>query len=413
MEAKLAHRSALGEARLLISRQALLHNARVIRRQIGPGVKLCAMVKANAYGHGSEIVTDTLCHFDGGDTDGFAAPAADQLGVATIEEAAALPLAESSLTPVMILRPVENIFLGRQREAIELAVRRGWILTIITAAAADDLNRVAQSINHRALVHVMVDTGMSRCGTPLDGLDDLLDHIASRPALRLASISTHFASSESAGDSMNAEQLERFRAATDSHARRDPRLLRHTANSGAIFFSSDSHLDMVRPGIALYGIDPTGTPNIERPLKPVMRWTAPLIAIRELQAGSTVGYGHTWTADKPTRVGLVPVGYADGYPRIYSNRASMSVLGKLAPVLGRVSMDLTVIDLTSVPQTVVGDEITIMDSDPMSAVSVYQLADWAETIPYEVFCRIGSRVKRVSLEQIEEPEIVADEMTND
>ncbi|MBV8780827.1 MAG: alanine racemase [Phycisphaerae bacterium] len=409
MEAKLA----LGEPRVLISRQAILHNARVIRQSIGPGVKLCAMVKADAYGHGAKIVADTLCHFDGGDTDGFSAPAADQLGVATIEEAAALPLGENSQTPVLIFRPVENVFLGRQREAIELAVRRGWVLTVITSAAADDLNRVAQSINHRARVQVMVDTGISRCGTSLDSLEHLLGHIASRPGLRLVGVSTHFASSEEADDPFNREQLRRFREATDRYAQRDPRLIRHTANSGAIFFAPDAHLDMVRPGIALYGVDPTGTPNIDRALKPVMRWTAPLLMIRDLPAGASVGYGQTWTAKSRTRVGLVPVGYADGYPRMYSNRAAMSVLGKLAPVLGRVSMDLTVIDLTRVPQAVIGDEVTVMDNDPMSAVSVYQLAEWAETIPYEVFCRIGPRVKRVSLEQVEDVEPIADSSAND
>ena len=349
------------------------------------------MVKADAYGHSAAIVADTLCHFDGGDTDAFAAPAADQLGVATIEEAAALPLSETSLTPVIIFRPVENVFLGRQREAIELAIRRGWILTLISAAAADDVNRVAQSIEHRALVHVMVDTGMTRCGAAMDSLDDLFSHIASRPALRVVSVGTHFASSEDRESAFNAEQLNRFAVATETVSARDPRLLRHAANSGAIFFLPESHFDMVRPGISLYGIDPTGRPNLDRPLKPAMRWTAPLIALRDVPAGASVGYGQTWTADRATRVGLVPIGYADGYPRTYSNKAAMSVLGKLAPVIGRVSMDLTVIDLANVPQAVIGDEITVLDNDPLSAVRVYQLPEWAETIPYDILCGVRGR----------------------
>jgi len=238
MEAK----HALGEPRLLISRQALLHNARLIRRAIGPGVKLCAMVKANAYGHGAEIVADTLCHFDGGDTDGFAAPAADMLAVATVEEAASLPLASTDFgevgraVPILLLRPAENAFLGRQREAIDLAIRRGWTLTLATASAADDVARIAQSSGRRALIHVMVDTGMTRCGTPVPALDDLVSHIQSRQGLRLASLGTHFACSELPEEQFNREQLARFRAATDEHAKRDPRLLRHAANSGAIFF---------------------------------------------------------------------------------------------------------------------------------------------------------------------------------
>jgi alanine racemase len=210
MEAKHSlPKNFLGEPRLLISRQALLHNARVIRRAIGPGVKLCAMVKANAYGHGVEIVADTLCNFDGGDTDGFAAPAADQLAVATIEEAADLPLAAESLVPVLVLRPAENAFLGRQRDGIDLAIHRGWTLTVATAAAADDVARIAQARGRRAAVHVMVDTGMTRCGTPIDLLDDLIAHIESREGLRLVSLGTHFACSEMPDAQFTAEQLAR------------------------------------------------------------------------------------------------------------------------------------------------------------------------------------------------------------
>lgn len=397
MEAKLA----LGEPRLLISRQALLHNARLIRRSIGPGVKLCAVVKANAYGHGAEIVADTLCNFDGGDTDAFAAPAADQLAVATIEEAVNLPLAAESMMPVLVLRPAENAFLGRQREGIDLAIRRGWTLTVATAAAADDVARIAQASGRRAALHVMVDTGMTRDGTPTGKVDDLISHIRSREGLRLVSLSTHLACSETADAQFNQEQLARFHTATDHHASRDPRLLRHAANSGAIFFSPHSHFDVVRPGIALYGIDPTGKPNINRPLRPVMRWTAPLLTVRDVPAGQSVGYGQTWQAPRDSRVGLVPIGYADGYPRAYSNKAGMLALGRMAPVVGRVSMDLTVIDLTDVPGVMPGDEVVVLDSDPLSPVSAYKLAEWDQTIPYEVFCRIGPRVKRVSMEAVE------------
>jgi alanine racemase len=188
---------------------------------------------------------------------------------------------------------------------------------------------------------------------------------------------------------------------SNSLAARDRRLFRHAANSGAIFFSPDSHFDVVRPGIALYGIDPTGKPNLNRPLRPVMRWTAPLLTVRDVPTGQSVGYGQTWKTPRQSRMGLVPVGYADGYPRDYSNKAGMVVDGKLAPVVGRVSMDLTVIDLTDIPSARPGDEATILDSDPLSPVSVYRLAEWAGTIPYEVFCRIGARVKRVSLEAVE------------
>jgi alanine racemase len=156
---------------------------------------------------------------------------------------------------------------------------------------------------------------------------------------------------------------------------------------------------MVRPGISIYGIDPTCRPSVDRPLRPVMRWIAPLIALRDVAAGAQVGYGQTWTAAKPTRLGLVPIGYADGYPRLLSNHGTMMVAGQPAPVAGRVSMDLTVIDLKNAPHALVGDDVTVLDDDPVSPASVYRIAELAGTIPYEILCRIGTRVRRVAADE--------------
>src|SRR6185437_10729876 len=190
----------------------------------------------------------------------------------------------------------------------------------------------------------------------------------------------------------------RFRRCTDPYADLfRGKVMRHAANSGAVFFLPAAHLEMVRPGIALYGIDPTGAPSVSRALRPVMKWTAPLIGIRQVRRGICVGYGQTWQAARDTRIGLVPVGYADGYLRGYSNRAVMLVHGKPAPVVGRVSMDLATIDLGGIPQAQVGDEVKLLDNDPLSPVSVYALSKWSDTIPYEVFCRIGKRVQRVAV----------------
>ena len=168
---------------------------------------------------------------------------------------------------------------------------------------------------------------------------------------------------------------------------------------------------MVRPGLALYGIDPSGRPSMDRALRPAMKWTAPLVGIGDVPAGATVGYGQAWKADRPTRVGLLPVGYADGYPRCFGGRAVVVVHGRAALVIGRVSMDLTTIDLTDVPHAAMGDEVTLLDSDPLSPASVYQLAKWADTIPYEIFCGIGSRVHRVPVGREEVPESADPEPT--
>jgi alanine racemase len=155
---------------------------------------------------------------------------------------------------------------------------------------------------------------------------------------------------------------------------------------------------MVRPGISLYGIDPTCRPNVDRHLRPAMKWVAPLLIVRDVPAGTSVGYGHTWTAPRNTRLGLVPVGYADGYMRALSNRASVIVHGRPAAVVGRVSMDMLTIDLSGIPAAHVGDDVVLLDDDPLSPASVYAMARHADTIPYEIFCRIGARVHRVPVD---------------
>jgi alanine racemase len=254
----------------------------------------------------------------------------------------------------------------------------------------------------QASVQIMIDTGMTRAGVVLDDINRLLKRVQSHASLRLSGFYTHFACADDLNDSYTHEQMRRFRAATDGLVReivkngKPP--LRHAANSAGLFFLPVSHMDMIRPGISLYGIDPSGRPSVDRPLRPVMKWVAPLIGVRELKRGGTVGYGRTWTADRDARIGLVPVGYGDGYRRALSNRGVMLVAGRPAPVVGRVSMDLTTIDLTGIPDARIGDEVTILDDDALSPCSVYQLARLADTIPYEILCGIGQRVKRVAVE---------------
>ena len=382
----------LGEPRVLISRSALLHNAALLRRAVPQGTRICAILKADAYGHDAWIVADALCNFS---ADGSDAPAVDAIAVANVDEAAALPDVK---VPVLVFRPLENAFLGRQRTKLEQAVKNGWVLTLCSPAGADDLARIAVACEKRASVQVMVDTGMTRAGVDLPHLQELLHKIQSHASLHLVGICTHFSNAEDPHDNHTLDQLARFRQATDPFADLfRGKVIRHAANSGGIFFLNAAHLDMVRPGISLYGIDPTGQPSLRRPLRPVMKWTAPLVGVRHVRRGVRVGYGQTWQAPRDTRIGLIPIGYADGYPRCYSNQAVVLLHGKPAPVAGRISMDLTTIDLAEVPQAQVGDEVTLMDNDPLSPVSVYALAKWADTIPYEIFCRIGKRVPRVAV----------------
>jgi alanine racemase len=392
----------------LISRAALQHNAAAIRRALLPETKLCAVIKADAYGHGAALVADALCNFS---LDGSDKSAVDQLAVATIDEAAALPDVN---IPILILRPIENAFLGRQRAAIELAARSGWILTIDSMSAADDVARIAVNCQKRAMINVMLDTGMTRGGVPEQDLTELLRRIEARSSLKLVGLCSHFASCNSMHDPCMIDQLRRFRTATDFFSTWSKKVTRHLANSGAIFFSPASHFDMVRPGISLFGIDPTLAPSINRALKPAMKWTAPLLSVRDVPAGSGIGYDHTFIASRDMRVGLVPVGYADGYLRAFSNKAVMLLDGAICPVVGRVSMDMTTIDVTAAAHATVGDEVTLLDSDPLSPASVYELAKHAETIPYEIFARIGTRVRRVAIDPADDVDSLAsDELTAD
>ncbi len=384
---------SVGEPRALVSRDALVHNACLIRQTVGSAVKICAIVKADAYGHSADIVVDTLTSY-GHET--AEPPLVDAFAVASIDEAIALPPTD---LPVYIFRPVENVYIGRQREKLEAALRAGWVLTVCSIAAAEDVARLALAVGRRANVQVMLNTGMTRSGIDCEGFAALYARIRAMPALRLTALCTHFACSEEHDNPLTQQQLARFLETTRCvDGDNAPALIRHTANSGAIFLHPNSHLEMVRPGLALYGIDPTCKPCLDRPLRPVMRWVAPLVMMRNIKAGTAVGYGQTWQADRDTTLGLIPVGYADGYLRAFSSVASVIVNGRPCRVVGRVSMDLITVDLGPNPQAIIGDEVTILDDDPLSPASVYALANHADTIPYELFCRIGRRIPRIAVE---------------
>lgn len=386
-------KQTLGEPRLLISRDALLHNAAVLRRHLAPGTKICAVVKADAYGHGADLVVDALYNFSTDLTEG---PFIDAMAVATVDEAEELP---GTALQTFIFRPVENAFIGSQRSRIESAIRNGWVLTLCSPAAADDVARIAVGCGKRANVQVMIDTGMSRTGVGLEDVEALLITITSHASLRLVAIATHFSEAERLDSGFTAAQLDRFRSATDERMgilkAKGLKVARHAANSAGVFFHPAAHFDMVRPGLALYGLDPRFAPSMDRPLRPAMKWTAPLLGVRDVRAGTPVGYGQTWLAPRDTKIGLVPIGYADGYLRSFSNRASMIVHGKPVPVVGTISMDSVTLDLGPDSPATVGDEVTVLDDNPLSPASAYALAKIAGTIPYELLCRIGPRVRRV------------------
>ena len=366
-----------------ISCAALRHNVEVLKTAAG-GTSLCAMVKANAYGHGAVIVAEALSGM------GIAF-----WGVATLAEA--LELRKHGVRePILLLRPLELYEpLGDAEEAIDALLEADIRPTIVSA---EGIRLLAQRAAHRrtiARVHLKVDTGMGRNGCPADDAVELALLLRACPFLELEGIYSHFACANERVLDFARRQQAVFQDVLDKLAARGVRIpIRHLANSGAIFNLPEARLDMVRPGLALYGYGGKYIRGSER-LRPSLRLEAPVIMTKWIPAGETCGYGRAFTARRKTRMGLLPLGYADGYDRRWSNAGQVSFGNRVIPVIGRVSMDLTILDLTDAPGAGVGSPVCVVSDRRDDPHSVESMAERLETIPYEITCAFGSRVERV------------------
>ncbi len=360
-----------------ISSRAVAENLRLLRGCLEPATKICAVVKGDCYGHGIELLIETI-------TEG-----ADWLAVVTGTEA--IEIRELGCkTPVLML------FSAGAYGDDELAelIRHEITLTAVSQGEADRVAQIASRLGQAAHLHVMVDTGMTRSGILAGDASELIGAIGRRSELKLTGIYTHLATADEADKSFAAEQIDLF-TKTVGKAGVSEGLLLHAANSAATIELPFAQLDMVRPGLSICGYQPADQVQNNLPLKPAMKLTAPLMQIKSVPASARCGYGLTYQFDRPSVVGLVPVGYADGYLRDYSNRAVMQVCNKTAPVRGRVSMDQTIIDLTDIPEATVGDEVTVISDNPSDANCVNGLAELAGTVPHEVTSRLGGRIRRV------------------
>ncbi|MFZ5787751.1 MAG: alanine racemase [Acidobacteriota bacterium] len=356
----------------------LAANYRAVREALGPGVGVIAVVKADAYGHGAVPVARML---EGLGVRGF--------GVATVEEG--IELRDAGVRAAVL---VMGAAFGRdhreviERELTPMVGDPGDVERFASAARA--AGRVRQSI------HVKIDTGMSRLGVTEPRFAELLAQCASHPSIRVDGLATHFASADEADPAPTEEQLARFVRCLDQARAMgaDPQVI-HAANSSAALRFPRTRFDLVRPGIVLYGALPSLHLVAHDPgIRPVMSLGTRVNALREVPAGTAVSYGGTVILARPSRIATIPVGYADGYPRALSNRAQVIVRGRRAPVVGRVCMDLTMIDVTDVPEVEVGDPVTLLGSDGGEAIRPEELAAWAGTIAYEILCAISKRVPR-------------------
>lgn len=365
-----------------VSAGALRHNFGLIRKSIAPGTDICAVVKGNCYGHG---LATTLALLE---------ELTDCFGVATPEEAIVLRQL-GCLKPIIMFLPACGWASGQElRQALDRLIIENVVLTLVDVDEVQAVADAGRRVGCQAEAHVMVDTGMGRGGVPFEQAPELIGMVRSEPFIRLTGVYTHFATADEGDLNFTREQLRLLLEAVDSSGGRDGLTL-HAANGAAIIQLPETHLDMVRPGIPIYGYAPSDLIKTRWPLKPCLRLTGQLMHIMIAKAGSRCGYGLTYQFAHDTPIGLVPVGYADGYLCSLSNRSTMRIRGRDAPTRGRVSMDQVVLDLTGVPDARVGDEVEIISADPASPHSVANLARLAGTIPYEITCRLGRRVRRV------------------
>lgn len=352
--------------------EALRHNAEVVRERIG-SAEMLAVIKANAYGHGMPGVAQAL------------AKQAQLFGVANLEEA--ITLREALPHPVIILGPA----LPNERSAI---AERGFIPTVSTFEEAQEFSRLAG--NGAISINFKIDTGMGRMGAPEAEARSVFEKIAALPKIKVHSVSTHLpVSNEDAN--YTREELLRFehevkqlRAAVPGDYKA------HVLQSAGLLAFNREVFDIVRAGMILYGISPL--PEFQEILKPAMTWKTRIGLVRDLPTGSSISYGRTFITPRPMRVATLTAGYADGYPRHLSNRdAAVLVHGELCPLLGRVTMDLMMIDASSLERVDPGDEVVLMGKQGRKEISAHELAERAGTITWEITTRIAARVQRVYL----------------
>jgi alanine racemase len=359
---------------------AIRENVLLATRVSGLATQVMAVVKSDGYGHGAVQVAETAL-----------AAGASWLGVAMPEEAAALRHAGLGCR-ILVLGPVAP-------EQSELVLEHELDQCVSDPIQADALDRAAKARGRVVPVHLKVDTGMGRVGLPPREALSAARHLARLTAVRLAGLMTHFADADEADSDFPREQLARFEEAFRSLQAGGISIpVRHAANSAALLLYPDSRLDLVRPGIMLYGYHPRGS---SRPGDPVLRRALRLrtvvTQVKDLSAGSSVSYGRTFVAPRDMRIATIPIGYADGLARLLSNRGHVLIGGSRVPIVGRVCMDMTMLDVTSLPNVRPNDEVVLIGRQGDEEISADEIGDLTGTISYEVLCRIGPRVPRLYL----------------
>ena len=378
-----------------IDLSAYAHNITELRRITAKGARLMAVVKANGYGHGAVEVARVALE-----------RGAEYLGVARINEAVQLRKAGLE-APILI-------FGYTPPDQAGTLIKYDLTQTVYSYKAARVLSEYALQKGTKICVHIKADSGMGRLGVLLNSNNnadidnhpqqdtvEAVESISRLSGLTVEGIFTHFTTADDADKSYAKMQIDVFTEFINNLDRNGLELpIKHAANSGALIDLPESHLDMVRPGIATYGLYPSNDVNKSRvDLKPVMTLKSRIIQLKKVPAGFNISYGITYQTKKPTTIATVPVGYADGFNRLLSNRGHMLVHGRKVPIVGRVCMDLTMIDVGSVSDAAVEDEVVIFGPQTNDSITADEIALKLNTINYEIVSTITARVPRVYIKQ--------------
>lgn len=356
---------------------AVRYNYRQVKKLTGNRVSILVIVKGNAYGHGMFEVARTLEN-----------AGVDFFGVATLDEA--LYLRKKKIKkPILVLGAV------LPKEA-EPAVKNNITLTLCHMELAKAIDKAAAKLKKKADVHIKIDTGMGRIGVWHEGAFDFVrDIVFNFKNIFVGGIYTHF-SAAGRDEFFTTYQLDAFNALLEEleHLGIDIPY-RHTANSIATVALKKAHLNLVRPGIIIYGMYPKRSFSNNLRLKPAMALKTKIVFLKKTQPGMSISYGRTYITQKPTTIATLPIGYADGYGRILSNKAKALVRGAAAPVVGKVTMDQTMIDVGHIEGVKLGDEVVLIGRQGSNEIKCEELARLAGTIPYEIVCSISNRVPRI------------------
>ncbi len=362
--------------RVEIDLDSIAYNIHQIRKKVGNKTKIMAVMKANAYGHGAVEVAKVA--IDAG---------AQWLAVALVEEA--IQLREAGIqSPILILGSTPP-------DQVHEVIKYNLSQTVCSRELIETLSNEAQSWNQTAKVHIKVDTGLGRLGIFPEEVAAFVKESSCLEGIEIEGIFTHFSVADE-DKAFTELQIKKFKEVISNLEREKIHIpLKHAANSAAVVGFASSYFNLVRPGIILYGLYPSPEMNRTIPLKPAMSFKTKITYLKRVPAGYSLSYDRTFTTKRKSLIAILPVGYADGYPRALSNKGEVLIKGKRAPVVGMICMDMTLVDVTHIPDVKVGDEVVLFGKQNGAQISADEIASKSGLINYEILCGISKRVPRI------------------